>query len=222
MSRQRVAIYGAGHLGRQVHHHVVSHLADAVELLGFIDDSQPAGKPVLGGLSTLGALGAARASASCGPDAVQIIFAIGYSCMQRRRAALERVKAAGYGLYTVVHPRAWIEAGAAVGAGCVVLAHAVVDQQVQVGQACFLDIGVRLTAGTVVGSNNYFSSGTATGSRVQIGDDCFFGMDCTVTTDVRMGSHLFVNAKTLVPRDVGSHLKLVQLHQGRELPLAED
>ena len=139
--------------------------------------------------------------------------------MSLRRAALERVLKAGYRLFTVVHPRATIEPGAQIGAGCVVLSGAVIDQQVRVGPACFVDIGVRLTAGTTVGCNNYFSSGTATGSRVTIGDDCFFGMDCTITTEVQMGSNLFVNAKTLVPRNVGDNVKLVEVHKSRELPM---
>ena len=34
-----------------------------------------------------------------------------------------------------------------------------------------------------------------------------------------LGSNLFVNAKTLVPRNVGDNLKLVELHKGRELPM---
>jgi acetyltransferase-like isoleucine patch superfamily enzyme len=218
--RLRVAIYGAGHLGRQVHHHVAAHQSECVQVLGFIDDTRPAGEPVIDGRTTLGSLAEAVRSIELGPQSIAIVFAIGYANMALRRAALERVRAAGYRLHSVIHPRAVIEPGAEVGEGCVVLANAVIDQQVRVGVACFIDIGVRLTAGTTVGSNNYFSTGTSTGSRVVIGDDCFFGMDCTVTTEVKMGSRLFVNAKTLVPRDVGDDLKLVELHKSRELPLA--
>jgi hypothetical protein len=36
---------------------------------------------------------------------------------------------------------------------------------------------------------------------------------------VHMGSNLFVNAKTLVPRDVGDNLKLVEVHKSRALPM---
>jgi PglD N-terminal domain len=217
--RQRVAFYGAGHFGRQVYHHVVAHHAERMKVLGFIDDTRPAGEPVIDGLATLGTLAEAESSAEIGPQSINIVFAIGYADMALRRAALERVRAAGYRLCGVVHPRAVIEPGAELDEGCIVLANAVVDQRVRVGAACFIDIGVRLTAGTTVGCNNYFSTGTSTGSRVVIGDDCFFGMDCTVTTDVKMGSRVFVNAKTLVPRDVGSDLKLVEVHKSRELHL---
>ena len=213
-----MVIYGAGHLGRQIYHHVKHHCAQTAQVLGFIDDTKDPGHEVIDGQLTLGSLTQALQNPALLPSAVQLVFAIGYTSMVLRRAALDRVLAAGYPLFTVMHPRAVIEPGAEVGAGCVVLAGAVIDQQVKVGPACFIDINVRLTAGTRVGCNNYFSSGTATGSRVQVGDDCFFGMDCTVTTDVKIGSHVFVNAKTLVPRDVGDNLKLVQLHKGRELP----
>lgn len=213
-----VVIYGAGHLGRQIYHHVKHHCAQAAQVQGFIDDTQDPGQEVIDGQLTLGSLTQAQKNPALLPSKVQLVFAIGYISMVLRRAALDRVLAAGYSLFTVLHPRAVVEPGAEVGAGCVVLAGAVIDQQVKVGPACFIDINVRLTAGTRVGCNNYFSSGTATGSRVQVGDDCFFGMDCTVTTDVKIGSHVFVNAKTLVPRDVADNLKLVQLHKGRELP----
>lgn len=216
--RQRIAFYGAGHLGRQIYHHVVAYGSDHVEVLGFIDDTRAAGEPVLDGRHTLGTLADAARSAELGPRSIALVFAIGYADMGLRRVALQRVLDAGYRLFTVVHPRAVIEPSAEVGEGCIVLANAVIDQQVRVGAACFIDISVRLTAGTVVGRNNYFSSGTSTGSRVVIGDDCFFGMDCTVTTDVKLGNNLFVNAKTLVPRDVGDNLKLVQVHKSRELP----
>ena len=219
MTARRLAFYGAGHLGRQLHHHVLHHGGAGLELLGFIDDTRPAGDSVVGGLRTLGSLAAAQQQPLLQPGRIELVFAIGTTSMPARRAALERVLAAGYGLFTLLHPRAVVEPGARIGPGCVVLANAVIDQQVEVGAACFIDIGVRLTAGTRVGCNNYFSTGTSTGSRVRIGDDNFFGMDCTVTTDVTMGSNLFVNAKTLVPRDVGDNLKLVELHKSRELPM---
>ena len=221
MDKRQVVFYGAGHLGRQIYHHVSTYCRDGVEVLGFVDDTKPAGLEVIDGKRTLGSLAQAQASSALQPSAIEFVFAIGYTSMRQRRAALERVLAVGYRLFTFVHPRAIVEPGAEVGQGCVVLAGAVIDQQVSVGPACFIDIGVRLTAGTTVGCNNYFSAGTATGSRVRIGDDCFFGMDCTITTEVQMGSNLFVNAKTLVARNVGDNLKLVEVHKSRELPLTE-
>lgn len=219
MARRRVAFYGAGHLGRQIYHHVRHHCAEVVEPVGFIDDSRGAGEDVIGGLATLGSLEQARHTPGLGPDDVDLVFTIGYNDMRGRGRALAAAVAAGYRLFTLLHPRAWVEPGVAVGEGSIVLAGAVLDQQVRVGRGCVIDIGVRLTAGTEVGDNNFFCSGTSTGSRVRVGSGCFFGMDCTLTTDVEVGSHVFVNAKTLVARNLGSDLKVVELHKSRELPL---
>ncbi len=220
MNRTQIAIYGAGHLGKQVFHHIRHHCADQAELIGFVDDTCAAGEAVIDEVTTLGGLDQIKNTQGLGPGDIKLVFAIGYANMAARHTALDRVIDAGYDLFTVIHPSAVIEPDVELGAGCIVLQNAVLDQQVCVGSACFIDIGVRLTAGTVVGRNNYFSSGTSTGSRVAIGDDCFFGMDCTVTTEVRMGSRLFINAKTLVPRDVGDDIKLVEIHKSRELPNA--
>lgn len=214
----RIAIYGAGYLGRQIYHHVRAYYGDQATVVGFIDDTKPAGEAVIDGLTTLGSLAAAQASRELNPELISIVFAIGYTSMPARGRALQRVRDAGYALFAVIHPQAMIEPGADAGEGSVVLAGAVLDQGVVLGPACFVDIGVRLGAETRAGANNYFSSGTCTGSRVEIGDDCFFGMNSTITTDVKLGSNLFVNALTLVPRDAGDNLKLVELHKTRQLP----
>ena len=216
-TKERAAIFGAGYLGRQVFHHLHHHYRDAVEIVGFIDDSKPAGENVTAGLETLGTLAAARDAPGFSPDNVSIVFAIGYTSMTARGAALRRVQDAGYRLFDVIHPAAMIEPGVVPGAGSIVLAGAVLDQGVVLGPGCFVDIGVRLGTETRAGRNNYFSSGTSTGSRVVIGDDCFFGMDCTITTEVRLGNNLFVNAKTLVPRDVGDDLKIVEMQKSKQL-----
>ena len=99
------------------------------------------------------------------------------------------------------------------------LGGAIVDQNVTLGAGCFLDIGVRIGEDSLVGDNNYFSSGAAIGGGVKVGDDNFFGMDCTTVTGVAIGSNCFINAKTLVARNLGDNVKLVEMHKGRELPM---
>jgi len=219
MSKVRIAIYGAGYLGQQVWHHLFHYYADTTELLGFIDDSMEPGLEIVGKKYTLGSVAKAQHDKHLGPEAIQLVFAIGYSDMRARRSALDRVLGAGYKLFSVIHPLAVLEPGAEVGDGCTILGGTVVDQGVAIGAGSFVDIGVRLGAGTVVGNNNYLSSGTSTGSRVKIGENCFFGMDCTITTDVVLGSNLFVNAKSLVARNMGDNLKFVELHKAKQLPI---
>ncbi len=211
-------VYGAGYLGQQVFHHLIAYFSDSINVLGFVDDVRSPGERVLGSKHTLGNIADASSSSDLNSGKAGLVFAIGYSSMLARRAALERVISLGYQLISVVHPRAIIEPGAVLGLGSIVLGGAIIDQQVKTGPACFIDIGVRLGAGTTIGTNNYFSSGTCTGSRVFVADNCFFGMNCTITTDVKVGSNVFVNAAALVPRDVGDNVKVVELRKAKELP----
>jgi carbonic anhydrase/acetyltransferase-like protein (isoleucine patch superfamily) len=217
--KNRVAIYGAGYLGRQVLHHLRSYYSDQTEIMGFIDDVLPTGQDVKDGLGVLSSLPDALGNPDLGPGSTSLVFAIGYSSMTDRGLALKRVRDAGYELFRIIHPAAIMEPGVDLGPGAIVLGGAILDQGVEVGAGCFVDIGVRLGADTIVGANNYFSSGTCTGSRVVIGEDCFFGMNCTITTDVRLGNNLFVNANSLVPRDIGDDVKFVEMRKSKQLPL---
>ncbi len=217
MKAQRIVIYGAGVLGHQVLYHIQQYCMPNVQLLGFVDDTRPAGSTVTNEYSTLGGIANFCQENSWDPNDIQVVFAIGHGDMGARAAALNRVRDADLQLYSVVHPTAVIEQNAKVGSGAIVLAGAIIDQDVRLGEGCFIDVAVRLGDGTCAGENNYISAGTSTGSRVNIGSDNFFGMDVTITTDVQIGSNVFVNAKTLVPRDVKDNLKIVEMHKLREI-----
>ena len=214
-----VLVFGAGHLGRQVLHHL-RHQSQA-RVLGFIDDTRPVGAVAPGGHVCVGPLEEVARKPGLGPDEVAVVFAIGYSDMLGRGRALQRVLAAGYRLRSVIHSRAVIEPGAVVGEGCIILANAIVDQNVNIGRGCFLDCAVRIGEDSVVGDNNYLSSGAALGGSVRLGSGSFLGMDTTVVTGVSVGSNCFIVAKALVARSLADNTKLVQLHKAKEMPLPD-
>ncbi|MGI9305913.1 MAG: hypothetical protein ACR2P5_01270 [Gammaproteobacteria bacterium] len=215
MKRRDILIFGGGHLGRQIVHHIRNYCEANIH--GFIDDTKKVGEPILNELCCVGGLDEVHTQPEFAPDRVSIVFAIGYSDMLARKHALERVTNAGYSLFRVIHPRSIIEPGAQVGEGVIVLGGAILDQNVSIGDACFVDIGVRIGEDSIVGNNNYFSSGAAIGGGVTIGHSNFFGMDITITNGIRVGSNVFVNAKTLVPRDIRDNIKIVEMHKVREI-----
>jgi len=209
-------IYGAGHLGRQtlntLRAHYRSHSVQA-----FVDDTLDPGTPVAHGVSTIGGLDAVK-EADYPVDSFAFVFAIGYSNMRARRAAFDRLQGSGYGLLNVIHPRAIIEPSATIGTGTIILAGAIIDQGASVEDGCYVDIGVRVGEDATLGRLSYASSGAALGGAVTVGENCFLGMDCTITTGVSVGDDCFINAKSLVSRNLGSNLKLVEVHKSRELP----
>jgi acetyltransferase-like isoleucine patch superfamily enzyme len=215
----RAVIYGSGRLGRQVLHLVTTHFGAQLTVVGFVDDTKPAGEDVRDGYRTLGGLDAVAAAPDTAPGRVGLIPAIGYGDLFARGRALQHARALGYDFPTLVHPRALIEPGCRLGAGVIVLAGALLDQGVQVDDFCYLDQGVKLGEDTVLGPNNYLAAGTTLGGGVRLGRDNFLGLDTTVTDQVTLGDGNFVNAKSLVYKDLGDRQRLVQFHEQTRLPL---
>ncbi|UCG15672.1 MAG: hypothetical protein JSV19_10300 [Phycisphaerales bacterium] len=211
-------IYGAGLLGKQIHHLVSAHFSSDWKVLGFVDDDATKTQSTIAdGLRNLGPLEAVSSDGAYAPQAVRLALAIGYSDMKARREAFRRAKAMGYRFETLVHPRAHVERDVHLGEGVIILAGAVVDQSVTVGDVNYLDIGTLVGEDSVLGANNYLSAGTTIGGGVTIGEDNFVGLGVTVVNDVSIGNNNFINAQTLVYKPLGDDRKLIELHDQRKI-----
>lgn len=216
----KALVYGSGHLGRQVLHVLEHHFGGAYTVAGFVDDQRPAGEEVTGGYRTLGSLADVAANPETAPERAVLVPAIGYANLAGRGRALELARALGYAFPVLVHPRAWLEPTVRLGQGVIVLAGALVDQAVTVGDWCYLDQGVKLGEECVLGPNNYLAAGATLGGRVRLGRDNFLGLDVTITDRVTVGDGNFVNARTLVYKDLGDRQRLVEFHEQTRLPFA--
>ena len=125
--------------------------------------------------------------------------------------------ALGYEFLKLIHPRASVEPSACLDEGVVVLAGAIVDQHVTIGDGSYLHIGSKFGEGCVIGANNYFSAGATFGGSVQVGDNNFFGINATIVNDIKIGSNNFINADSLVYRDVADSLTIVEYREQREV-----
>lgn len=176
---KRVIVIGAGGHGRSV--------ADAIlligqdKLVGFVDDGADANAkvwsyPILGttdSLQSLRALG----------DAV--VVAIGNNAVREKLHA--RVRDAGFELLTVIHPTALVSPRAMLGAGCAVMAGAVVGTEAQLGEGVIINCGATvdhhcrveafghlgvnacMAGGSVLEHGAWMQAGSALGYGVRVG-----------------------------------------------------
>ncbi|MDB4534168.1 hypothetical protein N9242_04785 [Vicingaceae bacterium] len=212
-----ILIYGGGMLGRQVSHLVTNHFADQFRILGFIDDVQPPGIAVVDSLETVGSLDHVASNDQRGPKKVRVVFAIGYTSMQGRWQAYQNVKSKGYDLVSLKHPNSSVEPSADLGEGVIVLAGAIVDQFVVVGDVSYLHNGSIVGENCNIGANNYVSAGATFGGSVVVGNNNFFGINSAVVNDITIGNNNFVNAGALIYRPLGNDLRMVEYREQREV-----
>lgn len=177
-----LVIVGAGGHGRSILELV--RLSTTHEVKAFLDDQLPAGTDILG-IPVWGSSAEFEQLAARGVKAVHI--AIGNNAI--RQALGERARAAGLGLATLVHPRAFVSPSALLGEGCAVMAFAavgteasldqgaivnmgaVVDHHARVGAFGHLGANATMAGGTRIGARAWLQAGAALGYGVQLPDD---------------------------------------------------
>lgn len=168
------------------------------ELLGFLDDTRPAGSRHLG-LQVLGGLPAASRL----PATVRFLNAIGSDRSYRDRAAILDTTGVGPDRFaTLVHPGAsasrrahlgrgvCVAFGASIGGGCEVGDHVtlgprtVVGHDAAIGEATIIAPGAVVSGGVRVGRGCYIGAGSVIRQQLDIGDGSLVGMGAVVTRDV--------------------------------------
>ena len=177
---KRVIVIGAGGHGRSMAEAIL--LLGRDELVGFVDDRADANAkvwsyPILGRKDSLHTL---RALADT------VVVAIGNNAVREKLHA--RVREAGFELLSVIHPTAFVSPTATLGAGCAVMAGAVVGTEAQLGEGVVVNCGATvdhhcrvdafghlgvnacMAGGSVLGHGAWMQAGSALGYGVRVGD----------------------------------------------------
>jgi sugar O-acyltransferase (sialic acid O-acetyltransferase NeuD family) len=178
MAKIRLLVVGAGGHGRSVVE--AAELSGLFEVVGFLDDSLPAGEAVWGApvLGTVASIAHHRTAAH------QAIVAIGNNAV--REKLMQQLAAVGFGWATVVHPRAIVAPSAVLGAGSSVMAGAIVGTEARLGMGSIVNCGAvvdhhatvedfghlgvnaSMAGGTVLGRGAWMQAGAALGYGVKV------------------------------------------------------
>ena len=126
-----------------------------------------------------------------------------------RRAMCLKLAARNASLPVIAHPAATISATAAIGAGTVVSAGVVVQQDARVGRFCILNTSCSIDHDTIVGDFVSVSPGARTAGNVTIADDVFVGLGALIVNRVTIGARATVGAGAVVLRDVEAGVTVV-------------
>ena len=170
------------------------------QIAGIVDDRLAPGSDVMG-VSVLGGgqiLGLLRQRGI--EYAVNAVGGIGD--IAPRLEVFERLRAAGFAMPTVVHPRAYIEPSAIVEEGCQVFYAAYVGSEVKVGFGCIINTGAILSHECKLESYVNISPGAILAGAVTVGEKALVGMGVTVNLGVHIGVGARIGNSAVVKADV--------------------
>ncbi|MPM74665.1 putative acetyltransferase EpsM [bioreactor metagenome] len=109
-----------------------------------------------------------------------VIVAIGNN--EKRLQLIEELKAAGYKIPIIIHPRAWVSSYSNIGEGSVILAGAVVNTNSNVGKGCIININSCIDHDSIIEDGVHVCSSAIVRSMCKIGRLSYIGAGSCVTS----------------------------------------
>lgn len=153
------------------------------EVAGMVDDYSN-GPGILGDLNTV--------IRSHPASEYGVALAIGYSNIEARWGAWEKIHAAGYHAPALIHPRAYVADTAQVGEGAMIMAGAIVDVRAEIGELSVLWPGACINHDTKIGLNTFVSPGANICGFVNIGPHSFIGAGATIADHCQVPERSFI------------------------------
>lgn len=176
----RLLIYGSKEFATTVAE-LVRHCGH--EAVGMVDDYN-SGNGILGNLDAV--------SRSHPPSEFGVAIAIGYTNLPARWAAWERIRSAGYQAPALIHPRAYVADSSRVGEGAMIMAGAIVDVHVEIGDLTVLWPNTCINHDSKVGPNTFVSPSATICGFVDIGAHSFVGAGAVIVDHCRVPEMSFI------------------------------
>jgi sugar O-acyltransferase (sialic acid O-acetyltransferase NeuD family) len=176
---------------------------DRYRIAHLLDDNAALHGKLFFGYSVAGATPSILTGAS-GEKPLALV-AIGDNSVRLRIAGWLRGN--GFELARAVHPRSQIGRGAAVGAGTVIMAGAVVNSDATIGDNVIVNTAATVDHDCVVGDGVHLAPGTHLCGGVRVGAGAFLGAGTVVIPGIRVGANAIVGAGSTLLEDVPENSK---------------
>mgnify|MGYP001805769884 FL=1 len=176
-------------LGASGHGKVIADigLKNEYENILFLDDNATGkclGFPIVGTSEDLERLNDGR---------TDFVIAVGNNAIRRRIAESHDVN-----WVKLIHPSAQIALGVQISKGTVVMAGAIVNAEVTIGEHCIVNSGAIVEHDNVLGDFVHISPNAALGGTVHVGDNTHIGIGVVVKNNIDICSNCTIGAGTVV------------------------
>lgn len=153
------------------------------------------GVPVVGGSGVLAVLRERGAA-----DAALGVGAVTHN--KTRITLFEKLRALGFALPNLVHPRSSLEPSVSMGMGNQIFAGAIVGSAARLGDNVIVNSGVVVSHDCSIGSHSHLTPGAILAGGVTIGENTVIGMGVTVYLGVTIGRDVVISNGVHVLHDV--------------------
>jgi sugar O-acyltransferase (sialic acid O-acetyltransferase NeuD family) len=195
--RQRVVIYGAGGLGREILVATRSAAYESVlEVVCFADDNSDLSDRAIDGIPIVTPERAVREFHGC-----KYLCAIAEPTARQR--AVEKGRSLGIEFISFIHETAIVPQSTRMGIGCIVSANCILTSNVSLGDFSILNLQATMGHDVSVGDYTTVGPGVKVGGFVHLGDRTFIGMGAmiingTETAPITIGEDAHVGAGSCV------------------------
>ncbi len=200
----QLVIIGAGRHAEVLAEQISAYHPETV-LTGFTDSaaSQCAIGPLLGGDDVLPVL---VDKGTCSH------FLVGIGSVGRgmvRGEVYNLARQAGLRPWMLVHPTTEISSSAVIAPGCQILARAVINTKVTLGENVLLNTGAIVEHHSCIGAHCHIATGAMVCGGVLIGERTHIGAGSVIRQGITIGDNVVVGAGAVVVRDVSNDCTVV-------------
>jgi sugar O-acyltransferase (sialic acid O-acetyltransferase NeuD family) len=190
---QKLVIYGAGGLGREVKS-MLHQSTQEFDLIGFLDDGLAAGSSIAG----VPVLGNSDWLSNC-PSDIQIVLAIGNPRVKHQ--VWQQINSKGAVKFaTLIHQRSIIQDKDSVhiGMGSIIGAGVVLTTGITVHNHVLINLNVTIGHDTIVGDCCSIMPNASLAGEVQLGQRVMIGSGANIINRIKIGDDAIVGAGSVV------------------------
>lgn len=194
MSKQVFLLGGGGH-GRVV---LDALLSSGINVAGVLDPGLKVGAlfgvPVLGGDEFLDQVA---------PTDVLLANGLGANpCVHSRKRLFEDLKARDFSFGAAGHPSAVIGLECDLGESSQIMAGAVLQNRVRIGDNVVINTRACVDHDCVIGRHTFISPGVVLSGNILVGESTFIGAGAIVLPGIEIGTHVIIGAGAVVTKSV--------------------
>lgn len=192
---KRLAIIGAGDLGRLI----LNHSADSnYKCVAFFDDT--AIGQIIDGVEVTGGVNSVSLAYEKGFFDV-LIIGIGYRHFDFRRSIFEKHLGV-IPFANIIHSSSYVDPSVKLGEGIFILPGCTLDHQAEVANNVLINVGCIIAHDTKIGAHSFLSPGVALAGFIEVGEVCNLGIGTIVIDNVKMANSVQTGAGAVVTKNL--------------------